>query len=83
MAEAGVLLGELNVSCLPRVVDDKPVHGLLAVADEFDALCIVVGTYSERPISAALVGSTPHKLLHLSERPVMVVPVPDRPESTS
>lgn len=83
MTEAGELLGALDVPCVPRVVDDKPIHALLAVADEFDALCIVVGTYSERPISAALVGSTPHKLLHLSERPVMVVPVPDRPESTS
>ncbi len=37
----------------------------------------VVGTYSERPLAAALVGSTPHKLLHLSNHPVLVVPVPD------
>jgi len=40
------------------------------------ATMIVVGTYSEGPLAAALVGSTPHKLLHLSQRPVLVVPAP-------
>ena len=36
---------------------------------------IVVGSYGERPLKGALVGSTPHKLIHLSERPVIVVRV--------
>ena len=35
---------------------------------------IVVGTYGESPIKGAILGSTPHKLLHMSERPVLVVP---------
>jgi len=34
---------------------------------------IVVG-YGESPMRSAILGSTPHKLLHLSERPVVVVP---------
>ncbi len=38
---------------------------------------IVVGTNSERPLKAALVGSTPHNLLYLSNKPVLVVPIPD------
>ncbi len=57
-----------------RVVDEKPAPGLNMVADEVSATMIVVGTYSEGPLAAALVGSTPHKLLHLSQRPVLVVP---------
>lgn len=59
-----------------RVVDEKPAPGLNMVADEVSATMIVVGTYSEGPLAAALVGSTPHKLLHLSQRPVLVVPAP-------
>ena len=35
---------------------------------------IVVGTYGESPLKGAILGSTPHKLLHLSEVPVVVVP---------
>ena len=34
---------------------------------------IVVGSYGEAPLKGALIGSTAHKLLHLSERPVLVV----------
>ena len=34
----------------------------------------IVRTYGESPIKGAILGSTPHKLLHLSDRPVLVVP---------
>jgi nucleotide-binding universal stress UspA family protein len=57
------------------LVAQRPVEALLAVADEHDARAIVVGTQGEHPIKGALLGSTPQKLLHLSERPVIVVPV--------
>jgi len=79
LVEARALVEPTGVSVETRVVDDKPAPGLIALADEVAATFIVVGTYSERPLAAALVGSTPHKLLHLSERPVLVVPVPDEP----
>jgi nucleotide-binding universal stress UspA family protein len=36
---------------------------------------IVVGTAGESPLKGAMLGSTPHKLLHLSSRPVLCVPV--------
>ncbi len=52
------------------------MDALLVLAEEHDARAIVVGTYGEAPIKGALLGSTPHKLLHLSERPVIVVPTP-------
>jgi nucleotide-binding universal stress UspA family protein len=34
----------------------------------------VVGTYGESPLKGAILGSTPHKLLHMSPVPVVVVP---------
>jgi nucleotide-binding universal stress UspA family protein len=52
-------------------------EALIAVADEHDARLIVVGSYGERPLKSALVGSTPTRLLHLSERPVLVVRAPE------
>jgi nucleotide-binding universal stress UspA family protein len=52
-------------------------EALIAVAEEHDARMIVVGSYGERPLKSALVGSTPTRLLHLSERPVLVVRAPE------
>ena len=77
LVEAEALVADTGIAISHRVVDDKPAQALIAVADECDARFIVLGTYSERPLAAALVGSTPHKLLYLSNHPVLVVPVPD------
>ena len=68
--EAGVEI-ELVMRELPSA------EALIAVADEHDARLIVVGSYGERPLKSALVGSTPTRLLHLSERPVLVVRAPE------
>jgi nucleotide-binding universal stress UspA family protein len=67
--EAGV---EVEVELRP----ERPVDALLSLASERDARLIVVGTYGETPLRSAILGSTPHKLLHLSEVPVVVVPPP-------
>ena len=56
------------------IVEQAPAHALVALADERDARVIVVGTRGEGPLRGALLGSTPHKLLQLSDRPVLVVP---------
>jgi len=60
-----------------ELVDERPTNALLSLAEKHDARAIVVGTYSESPIKGALLGSVPHKLLHLSERPVLIVPAPE------
>jgi nucleotide-binding universal stress UspA family protein len=57
------------------VVDARPAEALLQVARERNARMIVVGTHGERPLTGAVLGSVPHKLLHLSKVPVLVVPV--------
>jgi nucleotide-binding universal stress UspA family protein len=54
----------------------QPVELLTQLADAVDARLIVVGSYGESPLRGAILGSTPHKLLHLSERPVLAVPAP-------
>jgi len=41
-------------------------------------MVIVVGTYGESPMKGAILGSTAHRLLQLSDRPVLCVPPPDR-----
>lgn len=59
------------------IVERHPAPALVELADERDARVIVVGTHGESPLRGALVGSTPHKLLQLSDRPVLVVPAPE------
>jgi nucleotide-binding universal stress UspA family protein len=58
-------------------LERSPVEALIEVADQRDARMIVVGSYGERPLRSVLVGATPTKLLHVSERPVLVIRAPD------
>ena len=64
-----------GVTANVRLVDAKPADALIQVGDQLDATVIVVGTEGDSPIRGALLGSTPHKLLHLANRPVLCVPV--------
>jgi nucleotide-binding universal stress UspA family protein len=65
-----------GVAAEVAVVDQRPAEGLLALAEEHGSPLIVVGTHGERPLLGAILGSVPHKLLHLSSVPVLVVPAP-------
>jgi nucleotide-binding universal stress UspA family protein len=65
---------DAGVDAETELVDDRPAPALAELAETHDARMIVVGTYGESPLRGAILGSTPHKLLHLSERPVLVVP---------
>ena len=55
------------------LIDSRPAPGLAQVAEERDARMIIVGGAGEAPLKGALLGATPHKLLNLTERPVLVV----------
>ena len=55
----------------------RPVESLLEASLERAARVIVVGGNGERPIVGAILGSVPHKLLHRSTVPVLVVPTPE------
>ncbi|MEU2430479.1 universal stress protein [Streptomyces sp. NPDC007861] len=65
---------EAGVPSTVEIIDEKPAEALLQAADRHDARVIIVGTYGESPMRGALLGSTPHKLLHLSKVPVLCVP---------
>jgi nucleotide-binding universal stress UspA family protein len=65
-----------GVATSVRLVDAKPADALVQVGNQVDATVIVVGTAGESPFKGAMLGSTPHKLLHLANRPVLCVPVP-------
>jgi nucleotide-binding universal stress UspA family protein len=74
LAEALSVASDLQEDVEAVVVEREPAQGLAELATERDARVIVVGTRGESPIRGALLGSTPHKLLHLADRPVLVVP---------
>jgi nucleotide-binding universal stress UspA family protein len=65
---------EAGVAADAVVAPERPVDLLLRLARERDARMIVVGTYGESPLRGAVLGSVPHKLLHLSAVPVLAVP---------
>jgi nucleotide-binding universal stress UspA family protein len=56
------------------LVPKKPSEALVETADERDARMIVVGSYGDPPLKGMILGSTPNKLLHIADRPVLVVP---------
>jgi nucleotide-binding universal stress UspA family protein len=72
----GDVIGETTVDVQPQIVEGRPADGLIELADEHDAPLIVVGTKGHGLFKSAILGSTPHKLLHWTERPVLVVPAP-------
>jgi nucleotide-binding universal stress UspA family protein len=65
---------EAGVEAEVALVSERPHTALLKLAEEHDARFIVVGSWGEGPIRGAILGSTPYKLLHLSDTPVVVVP---------
>jgi nucleotide-binding universal stress UspA family protein len=75
VAEAGVIDASVAVETIVAAL--RPVESLLEASLERDARVIVVGGSGERPIVGAILGSVPHKLLHRSTVPVLVVPAPE------
>jgi nucleotide-binding universal stress UspA family protein len=60
---------EIDVELVPK----RAAEALLEAAEERDARIIVVGGGGGGPLKGFILGTTPHKLLHLSKRPVLVV----------
>jgi nucleotide-binding universal stress UspA family protein len=57
-----------------ELVPKHAVEALLDVAAELDARMIVVGSFGEPPLKGFILGANTNKLLHLTDRPVLVVP---------
>jgi nucleotide-binding universal stress UspA family protein len=60
------------------LVPKRAVEALIEVAEERDARMIVVGTFGEPALKGIILGSNTNKLLHLTDRPVLVVPAEER-----
>jgi nucleotide-binding universal stress UspA family protein len=76
-AVAAALAQDATIEVEELVVPMRPAESLLETALQRQALAIVVGGSGERPILGAILGSVPHKLLHRSTVPVLVVPTPE------
>ncbi|WP_043732250.1 universal stress protein [Streptomyces zinciresistens] len=74
LAHAVAVAEESGVRTRVEVVDQKPAEALIDAARRHGARCIVVGSWGESPLRGALLGATPHKLLHLARTPVLCVP---------
>jgi nucleotide-binding universal stress UspA family protein len=74
--EAATRLRDAGVEHEVELVPERPAVGLVDVAEKHEAIMIVVGSNGEHPLTGAILGSVPHKLLHISPVPVLVVPPP-------
>jgi nucleotide-binding universal stress UspA family protein len=57
-----------------KLVPKRAAEALIEVAKQLDARMIVVGSFGDPPLKGMILGSTPNKLLYMSELPVLVVP---------
>ena len=72
-AEAVAAAQAEGVAAEARVETERAAEAMVRIAAETGARMVVVGSHGERPIKGALLGSTPHRLVHLSDTPVLVV----------
>jgi nucleotide-binding universal stress UspA family protein len=73
-AEAAGLAGDSGVDIDTVVEFGDKAEALAQVAAKRGASMIVVGSRGESQLKGLVLGSVSHKLLHLSEVPVLVVP---------
>lgn len=74
MAEAKQRVEVSGIKAEFAMVAKKPSQAIVETADTHDAHMIVVGSYGDPPLKGMILGSTPNKLLHIADRPVLVVP---------
>jgi nucleotide-binding universal stress UspA family protein len=74
LAKAKGQAAEKGVEIDAQLVAKRAAEALIEVAEARDARMIVVGSYGDPPLKGMILGSTPNKLLHISERPILVVP---------
>ena len=79
-AKESCLCDEQLVSGI-RVVEGKPAEVILEQARAIDADLIVMGSHHHSALGEALLGTTTQKVLHRSERPVLVVRVSESGET--
>lgn len=71
--EAVEMAKSAKIDSTVELVNEHPHEALINVAEKHGARMIVVGSHGESPLKGAIIGSTPYKLVQLSEVPVLVV----------
>jgi nucleotide-binding universal stress UspA family protein len=74
MNEAKGRAVERGVDLELEMIAKHGAQALAQAAEERDARLIVVGDSGDSPLKGVILGSTPNKLLHIANRPVLVVP---------
>lgn len=74
MSKARARATERGVTVDVAMVPKRGSEALIEVAEDRDARMIVVGSHGETALKGVILGTTPHRLVHISERPVLVVP---------
>jgi nucleotide-binding universal stress UspA family protein len=72
LAQAQDQAGDFEIDT--EIAEERAPDALMEAATRLDARVIVVGSRGESPLKGALVGSTPHKLLQVADRPLLIVP---------
>lgn len=73
LGEFAAELQSLGLACTVRVEHGHPVTQTLAVAEEEDAGCLVMGSHGRTAIAEVLLGGTAENVVRQSRRPVLVV----------
>jgi nucleotide-binding universal stress UspA family protein len=71
--EANEVVTAAGIEHEVKLLNEHGAHALSDVATQRDARMIVVGSYGESPLKGAVLGATAYRLVHVAERPVLVV----------
>jgi nucleotide-binding universal stress UspA family protein len=69
---AGVAAAEVAV--VPSVIEGREADAIAGIAHDRDADLIVIAGRGRSPFAGAVLGSVTQRLLHVSDRPVLVIP---------
>jgi nucleotide-binding universal stress UspA family protein len=71
--EAEEVVSAAGVEHEIELINERGAEALSDVATKREARMIVVGSYGESPLAGAVLGRTAYRLVHVAERPVLVV----------
>jgi nucleotide-binding universal stress UspA family protein len=71
--EANDIVSAAGVEHEIELINERGAEALSDVATQREARMIVVGSSGESPLTGAVLGRTAYRLVHVAERPVLVV----------
>ncbi len=71
--EANEVISAAGVEQETELINERGAEALSDVATQRAARMIVVGSYGESPLTGTVLGRTAYRLVHVAQRPVLVV----------